>query len=151
MRLREIRLGSIITLYNGIYAIVYGLLILIFNKIILSQYFFRTAYSPTLKWNIFAESFPYRAKLYSTLLLTNAFFLISLGVFIAYLSYFILKRKDKLAWVILFTGGIISWASLFIINLMVGSWLIRLLSFVGWISFIVGMVIPIKYYLSKKI
>ena len=94
----------------------------------MSEYFFKTAFGTVMKWDIFSESFPYRAKLYSTLLLTNAFFLISIGVFIAYLSYFVLKRKDKLAWVILFTGGIISWASFFIINIMVGSWIIRILS-----------------------
>lgn len=145
MRIKLIRLGSLITLYNGIYAMIYGALLIIFNEVILSEYFIKTS----VRWDIFAKSFPYRAKLYSSLLLTHAFFLISLGVFIIYLSYFILKKKDKLAWVVLFSAGIISWASLFIINVMMGSWIIRVSSFIGWVSFAIGMVIPLKYYIQK--
>jgi hypothetical protein len=146
MRVRLIRLGSLITLYNGIYAIVYGFLILIFHQIILAEYFRRVP----VPWSIFSKSFPYRGQLYISLLLTHAFFLISLGIFIIYLSFFILKRKDKLAWVILFSSGIVSWASLFIINVIMGSIINITLSFIGWVSFVAGMIIPIKYYIRKE-
>jgi len=147
MRIKLIRLGSLITLYNGIYAIVYGILIIIFNKIILSEYFRKIPVS----WRIFERSFPVRAKLYSYLLFTHGFFLISLGILIIFLSYFILKKRDKLAWVILFFAGLIIWASLFIINFITGSWLIFILSFIGWASFVLGMLIPIKYYIKKEL
>ncbi len=146
MRVKLIRLGSLITFCNGIYAIIHGLLILMFNKLIVAEYFRKIP----VRWTVFLESFPYRAKIYFYLLAINSFLLISFGIFIIYLSYFILRRKDKLAWVILFLGGIIGWASLFIINIILGSWLEIILSFVGWGSFIVGMIIPIKYYLQKK-
>ncbi len=147
MKASLIRLGSKITLYNGIYAIAYGVFIVIFGKLLLSEYFRKIP----LNWNIFSENFPERAGLHFSLLLVQAFFLISIGIFTIYLSYIILKRKDKLAWVVLFSGGIISWASFFIINALIGSWIIRALSFVGWVSFVIGMVIPIKYYVSKEL
>jgi len=145
MKIKLIRWGSLMTMYNGIYAIFYGILTLSFSKVILSEYF----NSSPVPWRLFASSFPYRANLYYSLLLTSSFFMISLGIFIIYISYFVLKRKDKLAWVILFSGGILSWASLFIISWITGSWIIRVLSFVGWVSFIIGMALPLKYYLKK--
>jgi hypothetical protein len=147
MKVKLIKSGSIITLYNGIYAVVYGLLLIIFHKIVLSEYFRKIP----LNWEIFAENFPKRASLHVSFLLIQAFLLISFGIFIAYLSYFILKRKDKLAWVILFLGGIISWAGLFIVNVLTGSWIIMVFSFIGWASFVIGMTIPIKYYIQKGI
>jgi len=147
MRTKLIGLGSLITLYNGIYAVAYGLLMIIFGKIVLSEYFRKIP----LNWRIFAENFPERAGLHFSLLLIQAFFLISLGVFIVYLSYFILKKRDKLAWVVLFSGGIISWASFFIINVLIGSPVIMIFSFIGWVSFVVGMIIPLKYYIQKEL
>ena len=146
MKIKLIRASSIITLYNGIYALFYGLFIIIFNKVIISEYFRKI---PVI-WKVFEESFPFGARLYTSLLLMNAFFLISLGICIIYLSYFILKRKDKLAWAVLFLIGIVGWASWFVINLIMGSWLITILSFIGWASFVIGMVIPLKYYLGKS-
>lgn len=113
----------------------------------LSEYFGKIP----LNWRIFAENFPKRAGLHVSFLLMQAFLLISFGIFIVYLSYFILKRKDKLAWVILFLGGIVGWAGLFLINVIIGSWMIRIFSFIGWVSFVIGMTIPIKYYIQKGI
>ncbi len=146
MRVRIIRLGSIITLYNGIYAILYGIILILFKSIIMAEYFTKIPAT----WGIFKRSFPYRAQIYSSLLTMHGFLLISFGIFIIYMSYFILKRKDKLAWVILFLSGILSWASLFLINVFTGSWILRSLSFIGWVSFVIGMVFPIKYYLGKN-
>ena len=146
MKTRLIRLGSLITLYNGIYAIVYGILILIFSKIIIAEYFRKNP----IPWSLFTVNFQYPAKLYYSLMFTDAFLLISLGIFIIYLSYFILKRKDKLSWIILFLAGIISWGGLFIVHIIMGSLIITILSFIGWVSFAVGMIIPIKYYIYKE-
>jgi len=145
MKLRLIRLGSLITLYNGIYALIYGVFLIIFNKVLLSEYFRNVP----VRWVVFARSFPYRARLYSYSIIAEGFLLISFGIFIIYLSYFILKRKDKLAWVVLFLSGIISWASLFLINIFLINWVMIVLCSIGWIFFIIGMLIPIKYYLQK--
>jgi len=146
MKVKLIRYGSLISLYNGIYAIAYGVLIFLFSKVFIAEYF-RNA---PVRWFFFSKTFPYNAKLYSYLLIINAFFIISLGIFIIYLSYFILKRKDKLAWVILFTAGILSWAGLFIMNILLKNWVLMALSFIGWVSFAVGMVLPINYYIRKE-
>lgn len=142
-----IRLGSLITLYNGIYTIGYAIFILIFSNVILSEYFRKVPVS----WEVFKSSFPERASLYVSLLLAHAFFLLSLGIFIIYISYLLLKKRDKMAWVILFFAGIIGWASLFIMNVLRGSWIIIILSFIGWVSFALGMIIPIGYYLRKEL
>jgi hypothetical protein len=146
MKVRKIRLGSLITLYNGIYAIIYGIILIFFKNLIMQEYFIKAQVS----WNIFTDSFPYRADIYLALLTMKGFMLVCFGIFIIYLSYFILKRKDKLAWVVLFTSGILGWASLFIVNLITGSWILRGLSFIGWASFVLGMIIPLKYYLGKN-
>lgn len=146
MKTKLIRLGSLITLYNGIYAIVYGVLILIFSRVIIAEYFRKNP----IPWSLFTVNFNYPAKLYYSLMFTDAFLLISLGIFIIYLSYFILKRKDKLAWLVLFPAGIISWAGLFIVNIIMGSLIITVLSFIGWVSFVIGMVVPLKYYIQKE-
>ena len=145
MKVRLIRLGSLVTLYNGIYALIYGVFLIAFNKVLLSEYFRNVP----VRWVVFARSFPYRAKLYSLSIIAEGFLLLSIGIFIVYLSYFILKRKDKLAWVILFLSGIIGWASLFLINLLLINWVLIILCSIGWVSFIIGMLIPIKYYLQK--
>ena len=67
-----------------------------------------------------------------------------------YLSDFIIKRKDKMTWVILFMSGLIAWGGLFIISVLFKNWILITLSFIGWIDFVVGMVLPIKYYLQKS-
>jgi len=146
MNIKTIRFGALLTLYNGIYAIIYGVLMLIFGKIIIAEYFRKNP----IPWSLFTVNFQYPAKLYYSLILSHGFLLISLGIFIIYLSYFILKRKDKLAWAVLFSSGVISWASLFIIHVIIGSLIITVLSFIGWVSFIIGMIIPIKYYIRKE-
>jgi len=67
-----------------------------------------------------------------------------------YLSDFIYKRKEKTTWVILFVSGIISWAGLLTISILVKNWILIVLDFIGWLTFILGMLIPINYYLEKK-
>jgi hypothetical protein len=75
--------------------------------------------------------------------------LISNGITIAYLSDFIIKRKEKITWVILFITGIISWAGLLTISILFQSIVLIVLSFIGWLIFIIGMLLPISYYLEK--
>lgn len=147
MRIRVIRLGSFVTLYNGIYAVLCGLAAFIFRDTLLSEYFRRFP----VTWELFGQSFPERAALYSRLFFISGFLTISFGVFIIYLSYFILKKRDKLAWVILFSAGILGWASLLIINILAQNWISVIIYSVGWLSFVIGMIIPIRYYITKEI
>ena len=67
-----------------------------------------------------------------------------------YLSDFIIKRKDKMTWVVLFLSGLISWVGLLTISILFKNWVLIVLSFIGWLDFVVGMVLPIKYYLEKN-
>lgn len=147
MKLRLIKLGSLITFYNGIYAIVFGIFMIFFSQFLIEKYF----KSFPEVWEILVKKWVSDISQYFLILIYSGFLLISFGIFIVYLSIFITKRKDKLAWVVLFSGGILGWASLFIVNILTKNIVMIFLSFVGWISFVLGMVIPIKYYLQKEL
>lgn len=147
MRIRLIRLGSIVTLINGVYAILLGLFFVIYSKFLISAYFEEF---PEV-WEILVRKWISDISQYYLILIYTGFLLISFGVFVIYLSFLILKKRDKLAWVILFSGGIFGWAGLFIVNILAKNLIITILSFVGWVSFVLGMLIPIKYYVKKEL
>lgn len=147
MKLKLIKLGSLITFYNGIYAVILGFFVMFSSKFLIEKYFERF---PEV-WEILVRKWLSEISQYFLILIYTGFLLISFGVFIIYLSIFIIKRKDKLAWVVLFFAGILGWASLFIVNILAKNLIMIILSFIGWISFVVGMVIPIKYYLQKQL
>ena len=147
MRIKLIKLGSKITLYNGIYSILLGFFFIIFNKFLILRYF----KSFPEVWEILVRKWLSDISGYFWIIVYTGFLLISFGIFIVYLSVFIIKRKDKLAWVALFLGGISGWAGLFIVNILAKNWIVVLLSFIGWVSFVIGMLIPIKYYLQKEL
>lgn len=147
MRTKLINLGSKITFYNGVYAILLGFFFIFFSKTLLLEYF----KSFPEVWEILVKKWLSDISQYFLILMYTGFLLISFGIFIIYLSVFITKRKDKLAWVALFLGGISGWAGLFIINILARNWVVVILSFIGWLSFIIGMLIPIKYYLRKEL
>ncbi len=145
MKLKLIRWGSLITLYNGIYAITLGLFMTIFSKFLIKKYF---EPFPEI-WEILVKKWISDLSQYHLILIYTGFLLVSFGIFVIYLSIFIMKRKDNLAWAVLFFGGILGWASIFVVNILAKNLIMSLLGFIGWISFIIGMVIPIKYYLQK--
>jgi hypothetical protein len=147
MRIKLIKLGSKITLFNGIYAILLGIFFIVFNKFLILKYF----ESFPEVWEILVRKWLTDFSRYFWIIVYTGFLLISFGIFIIYLSAFIIKRKDKLAWVALFLGGLSGWLGLFIANLLAKNWVIVILSFIGWLSFVVGMLIPIKYYLQKEL
>ena len=146
MRVKLIRIGSLITLYNGIYAILVGLFFIFFSKFLILKYF---ESFPEI-WEILVKKWLSDISNYFLILIYTGCLLISFGIFIIYISVFINKRKDKLAWVILFLAGIIGWAGMFVLNIFAKNIIISILSFVGWGSFIIGMLLPIKYYLKKE-
>jgi hypothetical protein len=145
MNLKLIRLGSLITLYNGVYAIVLGFFMVIFSRFLIKKYF---EPFPEI-WEILVKKWISDISQYHLILIYTGFLLVSFGIFIIYLSLFILKRKDNLAWAVLFFGGIMGWASIFIVNILARNLIMIILGFLGWASFVIGMLIPIKYYLQK--
>jgi uncharacterized membrane protein YgdD (TMEM256/DUF423 family) len=84
------------------------------------------------------------------LIVLKAILVIALGITIIYLSNFILKKKDKTAWVILFIIGLIFWPSLLTLEFLDRNIFTVIACFIGWLSFIIGMLLPIKYYLQKE-
>ncbi len=146
MNIKRVKQGSQITFYNGLYMILLGLYFIIFIN-----YNMRGNFGAVSElWGFFSK---FNSDIAFIFLLFNVIigiFLITHGINIMYLSDFIYKRKEKMAWVILFTSGIISWAGLLTIMVLFRNWLLIVLSFVGWLSFVIGMLLPIRYYLEKK-
>jgi len=144
--IENIKLGSRITFYNGIYAIIFGLFsILFYNTLMLAN--FRAIDSV---WQVFTKYNPEISSLFFNLALAKAFLLISMGLAIMYLSSYILKKKNKSAWVMLFIIGIIFWAGLLTTEIFNKNVYTITISFIGWISFVIGMLIPISYYTQKS-
>ena len=145
MNIKKVKQGSKITLYNGIYMILFG-----FFYIFFAEYNMKNNFQAIDSiWRLFVK---YNPKIYKLFILSNVsigILLISIGVFIAYLSYFIIKRKDKLAWVILFISGIVSWVGLLIISFLFKNIILIILTLIGWAMFVFGMLLPIRYYVEK--
>ncbi len=145
MNIQKVKQGSEITLYNGVYMILFGIFYIVFIKFNMSKNF--QAISEL--WGFFIKYNPKIAFLFSLFNILTGFFLISFGIITIYLSDFIKKRKEKMTWVILFISGIISWGGLLIISFLFKNILLIILSLIGWFFFIVGMLLPIRYYLEK--
>ena len=146
MNIQRVKQGARITLYNGIYMILFGLFFVYFAEFIMKMNF----NAITQLWGFFET---YNSKIALMFWLFNiliGIFLISSGIFHIYLSDFIIKRKEKMTWVILFLSGIISWAGLLTISIIFRNWLLIGLSAFGWLTFLLGMLIPIQYYLEKS-
>ncbi|MDD5191618.1 MAG: hypothetical protein PHH54_02150 [Candidatus Nanoarchaeia archaeon] len=146
MNIQRVKQGAKITLYNGIYTILFGLF-----HIFLAEYNMKNNFLAIDSiWRLFVK---YNPQIYKLFILSNislGILMVALGVFISYQSYFIIKRKDKLAWSILLVSGTISWIGLLTISVLFRNWILIILSSVGFIMFIFGMLLPISYYLSKN-
>ena len=146
MNIQRVKQGAKITLYNGIYATLFGLFFLIFMKLNMKLNF----NSITQLWGFFTR---YNSNIAQIFYLFNALvglLLISNGLTIIFLSYFIIKRKDKMAWIILFLSGITMWAGMLIISFFLWNLLLIILSLIGWTSFLIGMLLPLRYYIEKN-
>ncbi|VVB78359.1 Uncharacterised protein [uncultured archaeon] len=146
MNIQRVKQGARLTLYNGVYASLVGLFFLIFMKLNMKL----TFNSITQLWGFFTK---YNANIAQIFYLFNALvglLLISNGLTIIFLSYFIIKRKDKMAWIILFLSGITMWAGMLIISFFLWNLLLITLSLIGWTSFLIGMLLPIRYYIEKN-
>ena len=146
MNIYRVKQGAKITLYNGIYMIIFG-----FFHIFFAEYNMKNNFDAINSiWRLFVKYNPEIYKLFILFNISMGILLIAIGVFILYLSYFIIKRKDKLAWSILLVSGIISWIGLLIISILFKNWILVLSTSIGFVMFVFGMLLPAKYYLQKR-
>jgi len=144
--LQKIRAGALTTLFNGIYAVILGFIYIFFRGFILNNNF----HSINAIWRVFSKYNPEISAMYLRLFMIKAIFIIAIGITIIYFSSYVLKKKEKTTWVNLFIIGIIFWPSLFLFDIFDKNFYMISLSFIGWISFIIGMLIPIRYYMQKE-
>lgn len=144
--IENIKLGSKITLYNGIYAVIIGFFYLFFTEFIIKVNF-RAIDSI---YQLFDKYNPEISALFTKILVLQGILIITLGACIIYLSAYIIKKKDKVAWAILFPIGLIFWGGLLAVEILNKNVYTIVFSLIGWVSFIIGMVLPYKYYLRKS-
>ena len=146
MNIQRVKQGARITLYNGIYMILLGIYNILFIKVNMKISF----NSISLLWGFFSRYNGNVAYFIYILNILIGVLLISQGIVIIYLSDFIIKRKEKMTWTVLFLSGILTWAVLLVISILLNNWLLSILTGLGWLSFLFGMVLPIRYYLEKN-
>jgi len=146
MNIQRVKQGARITLYNGIYMILLGLYLIFFIKINM-RITFESTY---LLWGFFTKYNSNIAHFFYLFNILTGILLIPQGILIIYLSDFIIKRKDKMTWTMLFLSGVIIWAGMLVVSILFQNWLLITLSGVGWLSFLLGMILPIRYYLEKN-
>jgi len=144
--LEKIKRGSWITLINGIYTVLFGILYMALMMFILKINFHRI----DIVWQVFVKYNPAINFMIVRLMILKSIFIIAIGIIITYLSNYILRKKEKPAWVILFIVGIIFWPALLTMEFLEGNIYTGVAAFIGWISFIIGMLIPIRYYTQRE-
>lgn len=143
--LEKIKLGAKWTMANGIYAILFGVFYLIFFNFILKTDF----RAIEVVWQIFAKYNPLITALFIKLMIIKGLFIISTGIIVTYLSSYILRKKDRATWIMLFVIGLIFWTSLLTFEILDKNIYTIAICFIGWLTFIIGMLIPIKYYMQR--
>lgn len=146
MNIKKVKQGANITFYNGIYMILFGVFFIFFVNFNMRGNF--SAVSEL--WGFFSKFNSEIAFLFLLFNIIIGIFLITQGINIMYLSDFIYKRKEKMSWIVLFISGIIGWAGLLTIMILAKNWILTILAFIGWASFAVGMLLPIRYFLEKS-
>src|SRR3989338_532520 len=145
MNIRRVKQGASITFYNCFYMIIFGAFFMFFSGFNM-KYNFKAI---SQLWGFFSRYNSDIAHLFVLLNILLGIMLVSNGIVISYLSDYIYKRKEKFTWVILFLSGIISWAGILTIFILIRNFILIVIGFIGWASFIFGMLLPIKYYLEK--
>lgn len=141
----NIKKGSWITFYNGIYAMILGILNIALFRYILKMDF----RAIDVVQQVFSKYNPALNFMFVKLVILKGIFIFTVGIAIVYLSNYIIKKKDKAAWIILFLIGIIFWPALLAIEVLNKNLYTGIAVFIGWMTFIIGMIIPMKYYLKK--
>jgi len=144
--LEKIKTGSWLTLINGIYAVLFGILYIGFINFILKINFKQI----DIVWQVFVK-YNYQINyMIARLMILKSIFIIAIGITIIYLSNYIIKKKDKPTWVVLFIIGIIFWPALLTMEFLDNNIYTIVGAFIGWITFIIGMLIPLKYYTQRE-
>lgn len=143
--LQNIKLGARITLLNGIYASILGICYLVFFNFILKT----NMRVIDVVWQVFAKYNPDLNALYVRLIILKGIFIFALGILIVYLSYHILKKKDKATWIALFIIGLLFWPSLLAFEILDKNIYFITANVIGWITFIIGMLIPFRYFMKE--
>jgi len=146
MNIHKVKQGAKITYYNGIYMIITGVFFIFLADCNMKQNF----NSINQLWGFFSKFNPEISYMFFLLNILLGVLLISNGITIIYFSDFIIKRKDKMTWVVLFISGIISWAGLLTITVLLKNISLIAIAFIGWFMFVIGMLLPIQYYLEKS-
>ncbi|MFA5856950.1 MAG: hypothetical protein WC867_06325 [Candidatus Pacearchaeota archaeon] len=146
MNIQRVKQGAKITLYSGYYSIVLG-----FYFIFIFYYNMKLNFKAIDElWGFFSKYNPDIAYIFILFNILIGIQLIAAGIMIIYLSDFIIKRKDKMTWVMLFIIGLIEWAGLLTVSVLLKNWVLVGASLLGWIIFIIGMMLPLRYYLEKN-
>jgi hypothetical protein len=146
MNIQRVKQGAKITYYNGIYMILFGLFIIFFIDYNMKKNFLAIGEL----WGFFSR---YNSSISSIFIFLNiliGIFLVTHGIMTMYLSDFIIKRKEKLSWVILFFSEVLTWAAILTISILLRNIVLITLSLIGWGTFVIGMLLPIRYYLEKN-
>lgn len=145
--LEKIKSGARITMFNGIFAVIFGVAYFGFMNIILKD----NLRIIDVVWQVFYKYNTDLASVIVRLTILKCIFIVLMGIMIIYLSSYILKRKDRVAWVMLFVlGGIIFWPAILTIEILDKNFYTVIASAIGWITFIMGMVLPIRYYMQRQ-
>jgi hypothetical protein len=140
--LERIKRGAKISLISGVYAIILGILYLSFIKFIVRMNF----RAINVVWQVFEKYNPGIASYFIKLMILKGIFIIIFGIIIISVSVYILRRKDRTGWAVLFFLGLAFWVSVLIIEILDKNFYTIAASIVGWIIFVIGMMIPFKYY-----
>ncbi len=146
MNIQRVKQGAKIAYYNGFYMILLGVLYIIFinfNMNIIFGNFYQL-------WGFFTKYNSNIAFLFYLFNIQIGIFLISQGISFVYLSEYIIRRKEKITWVILFISGLVTWGGLLTISVFLKNIFLIAASFFGWLTFLVGMLLPVQYYLEKN-
>lgn len=146
MNIQRVKQGARITFYNGIYMIILGVFIIAFINFNMSMSFNN---STGQLWGFFLKYNPDISFIFTLFNILLGIQMISQGISTIYLSDFIIKRKDKMTWTTLLISGILLWTGILIIFIFLRNWLLITASSIGWLTFILGMLLPIQYYLEK--
>ena len=139
MNIQKVKQGAKITYYNGIFMILFGIYFIAFIALNM-----KTSFSSINQlWGFFSRFNTEITYLFYLFNILIGILLIAQGITITYLSDFIVKRKDKMTWVILFINGLITWAGLLTITFLLKNLYLMIPSLIGWLTFIIGMLIPI--------
>jgi len=141
----NIKRGAWITYINGIYAILLGIIYLSFFRFLLKT----NLKAIGVIWQVFAKYNPEINALFIRLIILKGIFIIAIGILIVYLSDYIFRKKDRGTWISLFVIGLIFWGSLLTFEIFDKNIYMITLVAIGWIGFIIGMLIPVKYYTQK--